>query len=133
MEWINLKKKEKKTAPVLNIKISEVENKILDVSSFVTTTALSTKIGEAENRILDFSGLVKKTVYNAKPSDNILLLLIILTSKVLEMKIKEKRLVDKCNFSIVKNSDLNTKLAILAAEVESKAEQDKTRTVYSYM
>ena len=54
----------------------------------MTTTALSTKIGEAENRILDFSGLVKKTVYNAKPSDNILLLLIILTSKVLEMKIK---------------------------------------------
>ena len=99
----------------------------------MTTTALSTKIGEAENRILEFSGLVKKTVYNAKPLDNILLLLIILTSKVLEMKIKEKRLVDKCNFSIVKNSDLNTKLAILAAEVESKAEQDKTRTVYSYM
>ena len=82
---------------------------------------------------MEFSGLVKKTVYNAKPSDNILLLLIILTSKVLEMKIKEKRLVDKSNFSIVKNSDLNTKLAILAAEVESKAEQDKTRTVYSYM
>ena len=82
---------------------------------------------------MEFSGLVKKTVYNAKPLDNILLLLIILTSKVLEMKIKEKRLVDKSNFSIVKNSDLNTKLAILAAEVESKAEQDKTRTVYSYM
>ena len=49
------------------------------------------------------------------------------------MKIKEKRFVDKSSFSIVKNFDLNTKLAILAAKVESKAEQDKTRTVCSYM
>ena len=40
--------------------------------------------------------------------------------------IKQKKLVNKSDISdLVKNSDLNTKLAILAVEAELKAEQDK--------
>ena len=39
------------TAIVLNTKISEVENKIPDTSSLVTTTVLNTKIGEIENKV----------------------------------------------------------------------------------
>ena len=40
--------------------------KIPDVSDLATATALNTKIGEVENRILDVSGVVKST---AKISD----------------------------------------------------------------
>ena len=39
------------TATVLNIKVSEVENKIPDTSSLLTTTVLNTKVSEVENRI----------------------------------------------------------------------------------
>ena len=38
---------------VLNTKISEVENKMLDTSSVVTKTVLNIKIGEVENKIAD--------------------------------------------------------------------------------
>ena len=37
----------------LNVKISEVENKIQNTSSLVTTTVFSTKISEVENKITD--------------------------------------------------------------------------------
>ena len=39
-------------ANVLNTKIGEVENKILDTSSLVTTTVRNTKIEDVENKIL---------------------------------------------------------------------------------
>ena len=40
--------------------------------------------------------------------------------------IKQKKLVNKSDISdLVKNSDLNTKLAILAVQAELKKEQDK--------
>ena len=39
----------------MNIKISEVENKIQDTIGLVTTTVLNTKITEVENKILDNS------------------------------------------------------------------------------
>ena len=39
------------TTTVLNIKISEVENKISDTSGLVTTTVFNTKISEVENKI----------------------------------------------------------------------------------
>ena len=39
------------TKPVLNTKISEVENKIPHTSSLVTTTVLNTKITEVQNKI----------------------------------------------------------------------------------
>ena len=74
----------------------------------MTTAVLNTKIDEAENKIY-VSGLVQKTDYDAKTSD-----------------IEEKELLHKSNISnLVKNSDLNTKLATLATRAELKAEQDK--------
>ena len=51
------------TTAVINTKIGEVENKILDISFLASTIVLNTKTGEAENKIPDVSGLVKKTVY----------------------------------------------------------------------
>ena len=50
---------------VLNTKIAEVENKILDVSALVTTTISNTKIGKFENRIPSVIDLVTKADYNA--------------------------------------------------------------------
>ena len=38
------------TTTVLNAKVSEVENKILDASSLVQKTVLNIKIGEVENK-----------------------------------------------------------------------------------
>ena len=38
------------TRTVLNMKISEFENKIPDTSGLVTTTVLNTKIGQVENK-----------------------------------------------------------------------------------
>ena len=98
----------------------------------MTTTVLDTKIGEVKNKIPDVNGLVKKTNYNSKisdiakkyftPSDYNKF-----TKKILDGKIKERGLVDKSDISnLVKNSDLNKKLVVLTAEVELKAEQDKT-------
>ena len=40
-------------ATALNTKISEVDNKIPDTSSLVTTTVLNTKINEVENKVPD--------------------------------------------------------------------------------
>ena len=45
-----------------NTKITEIENKIPDISNLATKTALTT----VENKIPDVSSLVKKTDYNAK-------------------------------------------------------------------
>ena len=50
----------------MNKKISEVENKIPNVSSLVTTAVLNTKIGEVENKIPDVSSLVKKQIMMLK-------------------------------------------------------------------
>ena len=48
------------------------------------------------------------------------------TSDILDVKIKQKELIDKSSISnLVKNSNLNTKLATLAIKAELKAEQDK--------
>ena len=48
-----------------NAKITEIENKIPDISNLSTKTAINT----VENKILDTSGLVGKTDYNAKITD----------------------------------------------------------------
>ena len=47
------------TIAVLNTKLTEVENKILNISNLVTTTVLNTKIREVENKTPRASGLVK--------------------------------------------------------------------------
>ena len=41
------------TTIVVNKRISEVKNKILDIVSLVTTTSPNMKIGDVENKILD--------------------------------------------------------------------------------
>ena len=47
-------------------------------------------------------------------------------NNLLVANIKQKELLHKSNISnLVKNSDLNTKLATLATRAELKAEQDK--------
>ena len=85
---------------------------------------MNTKISEVENKIHDVSGLVKKTGYDAK------ILVIekkyfttfdynkLTKKKKLDAKIKQKKLVDQSDISNFKNSDLNTKLATLATKVE---------------
>ena len=89
------------------------------------------KIEEVQNKIPDVSGLVKKTDYDAKISDiegkyfttadyNKF------TRDVLDIKIKQKKLVNKSNISnLVKNSDLNRKHIILVTKAVLKAEQHK--------
>ena len=52
------------TITVLNTKISEVENKILDTSSLVTTTVLNTKISEVEKKIPDNSNYITIQEFN---------------------------------------------------------------------
>ena len=45
---------------------------------------------------------------------------------ILNAKIKEKELVNKCDISgFIDNSDLHKKLATLATKVELRAKQDK--------
>ena len=50
---------------VKKTKLTEIENKIPDVSSLATKTALTT----VENKIPDVSNLVKKTDYNSKVTE----------------------------------------------------------------
>ena len=68
----------------MNTKISEVENKIPDVSGLVTTTLLNTKIGAVENKIPDVSGLAMTTDYNTKIKDIEVIL------DILDAKVKQK-------------------------------------------
>ena len=55
------------TTAVLNTKIGEVKDKILDISGLATTAILNTKIGEDNNKI-PLSGWVKETNYDTKIS-----------------------------------------------------------------
>ena len=53
----------------MNTKVSEVDNKIQDVSGLVTTAVLNTKIKEVANKLPAIRGSIKKTGYNAKILD----------------------------------------------------------------
>ena len=59
------------TTPVLNTKITEVENKIPDTSSLVTTIVLNTKISEAENTISDNSNYVISQEFNKLTAEHL--------------------------------------------------------------
>ena len=99
------------------------------------TNIFNTKIGEVENTIPSVSGLVKKKKrkiitlrYQTRGKIILPLLIIInLRMKYLMQKIMQrmqKASVNKSNISnVVKNSDLNAKLAALATREELKAEQ----------
>ena len=116
------------TTTVLNTNIAEGENKIPDGSGLVTTTFLNAKIREVGNKIPSVSDLAKETDFNAKISKySITFDCNKITAEILEIKIKEKVLVDQSSISfLVKNSGLNTKLATLAKKkAELKAGQNK--------
>ena len=92
---------------------------------------INTKIGIVENRISDVCGLVKKRVYNARISQIEGILFTTsdykaFTSDMLDAKIRKIELITKSDiFNVIKNSNINTKLATLAAKAELKIEQDK--------
>ena len=52
------------TITVLNIKISEVENKIPNTSNLVPTNALNTKVSKVDNKILDNSKHINNQEFN---------------------------------------------------------------------
>ena len=58
------------TTIVLNSKISEVENKIPNMSSLVTTTALNTNINEIENKILNHDKYITTPEFNKLTAEN---------------------------------------------------------------
>ena len=58
------------TATVLNTKISEIENKVSDTSSWVTNSALNTKIGEVENKIPDNAKYINTSKFNKLTAEN---------------------------------------------------------------
>ena len=84
---------------VLNTKISEVENKILDTSSLVTKTVLNTKIGEVENKIADNFKYITSQKFNKLTPDNFAAIL---------------KLAD-----LVKNIDLDNKLTSFNRQITS--------------
>ena len=97
----------------------------------MTAMVINTKIGIVENRISDVCGLVKKRVYNARISQIEGIPFTTsdyktFTSDMLDAKIKKIELITKSDiFNVIKNSNINTKLATLAAKAELKIEQDK--------
>ena len=82
------------------------------------------KIGNVEIKIPNVSGLVKKTDYVAEISGIQKKYFTTsdynkFTKEILDAHIKETKLVDQYDTSnLVKSSDLNTKLATLAAKAE---------------
>ena len=58
------------TTTVLNIKDSEIENKIMDTSSLVTTNVLNTKIEEVENKIFDHGKYITTQEFNKLTAGN---------------------------------------------------------------
>ena len=93
---------------------------------------MNTKIVKVDNKIPNVTYLVKKSDYDAKILDIEKKYFTTadynkFTSETLDAKRKKKELVNKFDISnLVKNSDLNTKLATLATKAGLKAEQDKT-------
>ena len=74
------------TATVLNTKISEAENTILNTSNLVTTTVLNTKISEVENKILSHDKYITTPEFNK------------LTAENFAARLKQANLVTKTDF-----------------------------------
>ena len=72
--------------PILNTKLSEVENKIPDTSSLITTTVLNTKINEVGNTIPDNSKYITTQVFDK------------LTTEDFAARLKQADLVNKTDF-----------------------------------
>ena len=97
----------------------------------MTTAVFNTSIGEVKKKTPKFSGLVWKMDYITKTSEIEAKIFKTsdynkITSKILETKMREKRLVGQSSiFNFVKISNLNTKLTLLATKAGLKAEQDR--------
>ena len=74
------------TATVLNAKVSEVENKILDASSLVQKTVLNIKIGEVENKFSNNSKNFTTQEFNK------------LTAESFAARLKQVDIVNKTDF-----------------------------------
>ena len=88
-----------------------------EVRGLVTTTVLNTKISEAESKISNVNGLVKNQTMTLKCQRKCITNYDYnkFASDILNAMIKQKGLVNTANISnLVKNFDLNTKLATLA-------------------
>ena len=120
------------TTIVLDIKIKEVDNKIADLGGLMYCSWHKNSFDKKFDKKITFvSSLVKKTDYDAKILEIEVKYFTTsdynkFTSDILDAKVKQKELVNKSNISnLVKNPDLNAKLATLATKAELKAEQDK--------
>ena len=58
------------TITVLNTKISEIENKVPNTSSLVTTIVLNTKISKAENKIPNHDKYITTPEFNKLTAEN---------------------------------------------------------------
>ena len=76
---------------VKKVKLTELENKIPDISSLATKTALTT----VENQIPDVSDLVNKTDYNTKVTK---IKINKVTADVFNARIAQANLIIKTNF-----------------------------------
>ena len=88
-----------------NAKITEIENKIPDISNLASKTALNT----VENEIPDTSGYIKKTDYNAKITD--------LENKIPDISnLATKTALNTAENKIPNGSGLASKIALTAIE-----------------
>ena len=98
-------------------RIVDLDQKIPDFRGLVTTTVLNTRIDEAENKFSNVTGLVKNQIMMLKYQGKCITNYDYnkFASDILNAMIKQKGLVNTANISnLVKNFDLNTKLATLA-------------------
>ena len=75
-----------KKYPVLKTNIGEVDNKILNTSSLVTSTVLNTKISEIGNKIPDHTKYITTPEFNK------------LTAEKFAERLKQANLVSKTDF-----------------------------------
>ena len=79
----------------MNLKISEVENKIPDTSGLVTTTVLNTKIGEVVNNFPDYTKYITISEFNKLTAQNFHKQITSNKTKHLEVQKKLNSLVTK--------------------------------------
>ena len=113
------------SATILNTKIIEIENKVPDITGLVTTVSFKTKMVKLRIKFLVLVAQLKNQItilkYQASTKH------ISHICDILDSNIKEKLLVIKTNISsLVKHSDLKTRLTKLATKLELKTEQGKT-------
>ena len=110
----------------LNAKINEIRNKIPRITYLSTTAALTT----VENKMPNVSDLFKKQIMMQKYQKwkiNILLLLIIISSRVIHlMQRQQKKLVNEYDLNEkIKTLATKEEIKTLATNAELKSEQDR--------